>query len=458
MQRVFELSSLLVAPFWLLMILAPRWRVTERIQRSLVGVLAPTALYAVLVLPRLPELLPVVARPELGAVAALLGTPAGTTIAWAHFLAFDLFVGRFIYLDARARGLSAWLVSPLLVLTLLLGPLGLLTYLVVRWLSDRSRKLDDRLAQTDAAPFAAGSAPLVLLAIGSLGLLAASLALQLVDGRQVLGASTWLKPAKFAISVAITSATLAVLLRWLQPLTRGVRRAVGLIGGLLALELVIITVQAARGVPSHFNATTRMDSALFAVMGSAITVVWVALAYLTWRAFRQPIADRAVAWGIRLGLITMLVGSGLGGIMPRPTAAQLQSLHAGRPTPMLGAHAVGVADGGPGLPITRWSTDGGDLRVPHFVGMHGLQLLPLLGWFLSRRRSPQAARLTVVAGVGYLGLTFALLIQALRGQPLIAPDLWTGLSLLAVAAGTGVAMAVGRFSRSLPAAQPAVAA
>jgi hypothetical protein len=436
MQRLFELSNLTVAPFWLMMILAPRWRFTERVQRSLVGLLAPAAIYVLLVLPRLAEILPVVARPDLTTVSALLATPAGATIAWAHFLAFDLFVGRFIYLDARERGLSAWVVSPLLVSTLLLGPLGLLAYLMVRWLTARTRKLDARLAQGSTA-FAAGSAPLVMLAIGSLGLLAASLILQLVDGRQVLGASTWLKPAKFAISVAITSATLAVLLRWLQPLTRGVRRAVGATTGLLVLELVIITAQAARGVPSHFNATSPLDTALFGVMGAAITVVWLALAYITWRAFRQPIADRAMAWGIRLGLVAMLVGSGLGFLMPRPTAAQLHSLQAGRPTAMIGAHAVGVEDGGPGVPITRWSTEGGDLRVAHFIGMHGLQLLPLVAWSLSRRRrSPHAARLTVVAGSGYLAFTLALLIQALRGQPLIAPDVWTVASLLAVAAAT----------------------
>ena len=62
---------------------------------------APALAYLVMVVPRLPEILPVVARPELPAVAALLGTPAGATIAWAHFLAFDLFVGRWIYLDAH---------------------------------------------------------------------------------------------------------------------------------------------------------------------------------------------------------------------------------------------------------------------------------------------------------------------------------------------------------------------
>jgi hypothetical protein len=68
--------------------------------------------------------------------------------------------------------------------------------------------------------------------------------------------------------------------------------------------------------------------------------------------------------------------------MPRPTPAQLDAMRAGKPPAMMGAHAVGVADGGPGLPVTRWSTEGGDLRVPHFIGIHALQLLPLVGWYL----------------------------------------------------------------------------
>ena len=65
-------------------------------------------------------------------VLTVLGTPAGATVGWVHFLAFDLFVGRWVYLDSRARGISAWLVSPILFVVLMFGPLGFLIYVAAR--------------------------------------------------------------------------------------------------------------------------------------------------------------------------------------------------------------------------------------------------------------------------------------------------------------------------------------
>lgn len=130
--RVFELSGLLVLPFWALMILLPAWRWTRRIVASPWIVAPAAALYVLLVLPGISEILPQVARPELTEIAPLLGSPEGALIAWAHFLAFDLFVGRWAYLDGRARGETAWLVSPILFFVLMLGPLGWLAYMILR--------------------------------------------------------------------------------------------------------------------------------------------------------------------------------------------------------------------------------------------------------------------------------------------------------------------------------------
>lgn len=131
MSMIFDASSLLVMPFWALMVFTPTWRVTKRIiDTALPWIVVPASLlYAGLVIPDIGNVFVAVSNPELASIRALLATPAGATIAWVHFLAFDLFVGRWAYLDSRCLQLSPWLVSPTLALILLFGPLGLLVYL-----------------------------------------------------------------------------------------------------------------------------------------------------------------------------------------------------------------------------------------------------------------------------------------------------------------------------------------
>lgn len=131
METLFKISGLFVLPFWFLMIVAPHWKVTLRLLKSPFIIIAPVIVYVILVLPQIVTLLPKVMGPKLPEIAALLGTPEGATIAWMHFLAFDLFVGRWAYLDSRERGISAWLMAPVLFLILMLGPLGFLLYLGV---------------------------------------------------------------------------------------------------------------------------------------------------------------------------------------------------------------------------------------------------------------------------------------------------------------------------------------
>ena len=132
METLFKLSSFTALPFWVLMIFLPRWRVTKRLMSSPLVCAAPAALYAALVIPRFAEVWQAVSSPEVSGVAALLGSPVGATIGWLHFLAFDLFVGRWIYLDSRERGVSVWVMAPVLFLTLMLGPCGFLLHLIAR--------------------------------------------------------------------------------------------------------------------------------------------------------------------------------------------------------------------------------------------------------------------------------------------------------------------------------------
>lgn len=129
---LFSLTFLVAVPFWALMIVLPHWSWTRRIAGSPWIVLPPVLIYLVLVAGSFGEVLPAVAQPTLGGVRELLGTADGAAAGWAHFIAFDLFVGRWAYLDSRERGIPALLMAPILLLTILLGPLGLLAYLLVR--------------------------------------------------------------------------------------------------------------------------------------------------------------------------------------------------------------------------------------------------------------------------------------------------------------------------------------
>ncbi|MHA6626080.1 ABA4-like family protein [Pseudonocardia sichuanensis] len=140
-QLLFSLTFPVAAPFWALMILAPRWTVTRRVVGSPLIVVPPLLGYAALVLPDLAGFLAAVSSPQLAGVAVLLGTPVGAAAGWAHFIAFDLFVGRWIHLDARERGIHPLVTAPVLVLTILLAPLGLLAHLALRTLLPSRREV-----------------------------------------------------------------------------------------------------------------------------------------------------------------------------------------------------------------------------------------------------------------------------------------------------------------------------
>ncbi|GIJ23582.1 ABA4-like family protein [Micromonospora lutea] len=129
---LFPLTFAVAAPFWILMILLPNWAVTQRVVRSPLIVTPAVVIYAILIVPAFGEVLPAVASPTLDGVRELLGSADGAAAGWAHMIAFDLFVGRWAWLDSRERTIPPLVMAPVLVLTILLGPLGLAAYLVVR--------------------------------------------------------------------------------------------------------------------------------------------------------------------------------------------------------------------------------------------------------------------------------------------------------------------------------------
>ena len=255
--------------------------------------------------------------------------------------------------------------------------------------------------------------------------------LAVVDTRLVTDAPVWFKPMKFALSSVLYTGTLA----WILSFVESKKFWVKLVGTgtamILLAEVAWIVVQAFRGVRSHFNFTTVVDGAVFSAMGSLIAVAWVFNLIAAVLLLRQKFSDPVFAWSLRLALILTAVGASLGAVMTRPTGEQLSTMQAGVMPQFIGAHNVGVADGGEGLPFTGWSTEGGDLRIAHFIGLHALQFMPVLGLVVNqvwgkRVKVRGRTRLIFIGGLGYLGLTLLVLWQALRGQPLLAPD---GLTL-----------------------------
>ncbi len=290
----------------------------------------------------------------------------------------------------------------------------------------------------------AANAPLALAGMLMLLGLVASLIGVLVDPTVITGAPAWLKPAKFYISLA----TYCFTLIWLLSFVTGRPRLVGLIAWItvvgFVIELAVISLQVARGVGSHFNTATLFDAAIYSLMGATITVVWMTSVLLAVLLLRQRMPDTTLAWGLRLGVLLAVVGIGIAFLMTSPRPEQLAAAQAGQGMPLAGAHSVGLKDGAAGLPILNWSTIGGDLRVPHFIGIHAMQVLPLVAFAVDRTRLRGGSRvsLVVIAGAAYGGLIALLTWQALRGQSIVRPDALTlgaagalvGAAALAVAA------------------------
>jgi hypothetical protein len=240
----------------------------------------------------------------------------------------------------------------------------------------------------------------------NIGLLVASVAAMPFDGRKILGLNPWIKPVKFEISVIVFLATIAVLLWALPDAWRTTKVWVGWgMGIAMIVEDTIIAMQSLRGVRSHMNFSTPLDATLFAVMGlfialNTVLAAWLLIAWCRTGAALPP----AVVWGIRLGLLMLVLGS-IEGVRIVGN----------------GGHTVGADDGGVGLPFVNWSTGFGDLRVAHFFALHALQIFPLIGMALAAtklRASIQMSGLFAFAAA-YGATVWWMFAEAMQGIPLV---------------------------------------
>ncbi|MFJ9418413.1 ABA4-like family protein [Streptomyces sp. NPDC101227] len=131
-STLFELAFYLAAPFWALLILAPGWRWTDRIAASPLPMVPVIAVYLALAVPVFPQLWAAVSHPDLAGFQELLRLDGGAGAIWAQVIAWDLFLGQWMYREARALKIHPLVMGPLLVLTILLSPIGVLVFLALR--------------------------------------------------------------------------------------------------------------------------------------------------------------------------------------------------------------------------------------------------------------------------------------------------------------------------------------
>lgn len=255
-----------------------------------------------------------------------------------------------------------------------------------------------------------------------------SLAGLLIDPRIISGAPAWMKPAKFALSSAIFAASIAWLFQYLPSFRKTARWIGPALALILVLEVGIIDFQAVRGTTSHFNVSTAENSLMYAVMGISIGILWLLSIWLLIALCKQTFQDPAWGWALRLGMLISVLGSASGGLMTMPTSEQRAAMHRHERPTAVGGHTVGAPDGGPGIVAVGWSKEHGDIRIPHFLGLHALQLVPLLVWWRGRKRN---RRFVFAISGSYLALYFILLWQALRGESIIEPSSLT-LGVLAL--------------------------
>lgn len=215
----------------------------------------------------------------------------------------------------------------------------------------------------------------------------------------VSGENAWIKPAKFFFSTALyvwTMGWIQLNLPRLKPDTSIWKNQLSwwIVGG-MAIENMIITLQATRGVQSHFNQTSVLDIVLYAIMG-VFAVAQIPAAFVILRKFMKMETKSNLILGIELGLMAFILG-GFEGVY----------LSAQR------GHTVGATDGGAGLPLVNWSLQHGDLRIAHFVLLHGLQILPLLAIMLGQH--PRSPLILKVSFAAIVAISVGFFIQAFLG-------------------------------------------
>lgn len=238
-------------------------------------------------------------------------------------------------------------------------------------------------------------------AVIHLGLSVKFILFSTIDSRYVLGVPLWYKPFKFALSIALYTFTLAYLVPFLQ--SKRTAKIISTITSVaLFVEMFLIALQASRGTLSHYNEFDAIGITIYAIMGVFIATASILLIWLGIRLYCEKPIDWSTSFrqAVQMGIWITVIGTVIGGYMSSRTG-----------------HTVGAADGGDGLPLLNWSTLHGDWRVPHFFGLHALQIFIILGWLL--RNQPNAKRMQWIVFIVYLAILSLTIWMTFQGKPVV---------------------------------------
>ena len=239
--------------------------------------------------------------------------------------------------------------------------------------------------------------PLFFFGLFCLLLAIVFLVLTKVTSTQVFGVNAWYKPFKFAFSTTTFVWAMAWYCYYLPNFNIQLFNYATI--GLLGFEILYIAIQAGKGQLSHYNMSSGFYATMYSLMAIAATAVTLYTAYICFLFFAHtfPELPSYYVWAIRFALIIFVIFSFEGFLM----GSRLN-------------HSVGAVNDNSNWFILGWSKTVGDLRVAHFIGMHALQLIPLLSFYVFKN-----TKLTLALAVVYFILALVSLIQALQGKPLI---------------------------------------
>ena len=215
---------------------------------------------------------------------------------------------------------------------------------------------------------------------------------------QVYGVNAWLKPFKFALSTFFFAWAMGWYCYYLPDFNAQLFNWTVIL--LLGFEIAYIAIMAGKGELSHYNTSSPLYASLFSMMALAATLVTLYTAYIAFQFFTHSFLQLPTyyLWAIRLSLLIFVVFSFEGFAMGSRMS-----------------HSVGALNDNSNLWILGWSKTVGDLRVAHFIGMHALQVLPVLSYYLIKNTKG-----TIILAVLYGLLALVTLVQALQGKPFFA--------------------------------------